>query len=200
MSLSPRALVPALILSATLALTSCSTPSPAAESASPAAPSSAPTSAAPASPTPTPTASAASFASCDEMITAEFRDDVAQNGWVGWNMVGEEIGHSPFDQFPDGAPTGQLSCRFGKGPEVATDNVLDLAWAPISGDAARAAQEALQQQGFQRIDVADGIQWSVRADDGWADDEGWGQTYLFTDTDVRWAMIRDQLGYINPAA
>jgi hypothetical protein len=83
---------------------------------------------------------------------------------------------------------------------VATDDVLDLSCAPISSDAARAAQEALQQRGFQRIDVADGIQWSVRAEDGWADDEGWGQTFLFTDTDVRWALIRDQLKYINPAA
>lgn len=134
------------------------------------------------------------------MVTPVFREMVAANGWVGWNMVGQEIGHSPFDQFAGGAPEGQLSCRFGAGPEVATDNVLDLAWAPITPDAARAAQDALQQQGFQRIDVADGIQWSVRDEGGWVDDEGWGQTFLFTDTDVRWAVIRDQLKYINPAA
>lgn len=134
------------------------------------------------------------------MITAEFRADVAQNGWVGWNMVGQDIGHSPFDEFPGGAPTGQLSCRFGKGPEVATDNVLDLAWAPISGDAARAAQDSLQEKGFERIDVADGIQWALRGhENGWTDAEGWAETYLFTDTDVRWAVTRDQLVYINPA-
>lgn len=31
------------------------------------------------------------------------------------------------------------------------------------------------------------------------DAEGWAETYLFTDTDVRWAVTRDQLVYINPA-
>lgn len=134
------------------------------------------------------------------MITEFFRATIARNGWVGWNMAGQEIGWSPFDRFPGGAPDGELSCRFGNGPEVATDNVLDLAWAPLSRDAASAAQESLEQQGFQRIDVADGIQWTLPGEDGFADAEGWGQTYLFTDTDVRWVMIRDQLAYINPAA
>lgn len=125
---------------------------------------------------------------------------VADNGWVGWNMVGETIGHSPFDEFPGGAPDGQLSCRFGAGPEVATDNVLDLAWAPIDADAARTAQDALQARGFERMDVDEGVQWVTRGEGGWADQEGWGQSYLFTAVDVRWAMNRDELKYITPVA
>lgn len=149
-------------------------------------------------------AATGTFETCGEIITPEFGAMVASNGWIGWNMVGEAIGHSPFDDFPGGAPAGQLSCRFGAGPEVATDNVLDLAWAPLSADAAQAAQaaqDALAAQGYERIDVADGVQWALRSDHNeWADEDGWGPTYLFTDTDVRWAAIRDELPYIAPAA
>jgi hypothetical protein len=159
----------------------------------------------PASPTPeaSPTALADEapvvYTSCDEVITPAFRQMVADNGWVGWNMVGQAIGHSPFDQFPEGAPAGQLSCRFGAGPDVATDNVVDLGWAPIADDDAESAQKHLADAGFQRIDTPEGTQWSVHGEAGWADADGWGQTYLFTGTDVRWALIRDQLAYLRPA-
>ncbi|WP_148286428.1 hypothetical protein [Microbacterium sp. B19] len=207
MTPSRRLLAPTLLIATALLLTACvsepTTPgAPTSGTVSPSATASgttaSPTSSG-ASPSPTSTTSAA-FASCDDMITPEFRAQVTQNGWVGWNMAGDTTGHSPFDQFPDGAPKGQLSCRFGAGPDVPTDNVLDLAWAPIDSAASRAAQDALETRGFQRIEVPAGVEWALRGDEGWADDEGWGQTFLFTGTDVRWAMIRNQLDYIKPAA
>jgi hypothetical protein len=187
-----------------LSLTACTSPAePAAEtptSAVSASPTATATPAAEVTPTAEPEAAPIRYTSCEEIITPAFAEVVASNGWVGWNMVGQEIGHSPFDIFPDGAPNGQLSCRFGKGPEVATDNVLDLAWAPIDEATARTAQQALADAGYQRIEAADGVQYALRADGGWADEEGWGATYLFTGTDVRWAVVRDELPYLAPVA
>ncbi|KTS70084.1 hypothetical protein NS206_02015 [Microbacterium testaceum] len=202
------ALIPFLFVAA-LGLSACTTPAGQIDEAGAATmpPSSSPTASAPVSPDVAPSSSTepsaipASFASCDETVTSEFRAELADLGWVGWNMVGQEIGHSPFDAFPGGAPVGQLSCRFGAGPDVATDNVLDLAWAPIDGSAATSAQEYLADAGFERLDVPEGVQWALRGESGgWADAEGWGQTYLFTGTDVRWAQVRDDLGHLQPAA
>lgn len=206
MIISPSRLwAPALVVASLLTLAGCTaTPeAPNAESA----PSATPTPSASPSPTtsmtpdaPAPAGSeTVAFTSCDDMITTEWKDAVAQNGWVGWNTVDRQVGIRPLNGFPGGAPEGQLACRFGVGPDVGTDNVLDLVWAPITTDAANAAQEYLQSQGFERIDVADGVQWSVRAMDGWGDAEGWGQTYLFTASDVRWVQIRDHLSYIKSA-
>jgi len=204
MATRPSLLPIVLVLSGCLGLSACTTPAePVAETAKPTASPEVTAAVSPApAPSPTDTSDAAPtvYTSCDEIITPAFRETVASNGWTGWNMVGQEIGHSPFDAFPGGAPAGQLSCRFGPGPDVPTDNVLDLAWAPIDAAEAQSAQKYLADSGFQRIDVPEGVEWSVRGQDGWADDEGWGQTYLFTDTDVRWAMIRDQLAYLQPAA
>jgi hypothetical protein len=158
----------------------------------------------PSSPTPpataSPTPEGAHFADCDDMVTDEYLAMMAENGWVGWNMVGEEIGHSPFDSFPGGAPTGQLSCRWGEGPEVATDNVLDLAWAPIDAASARRAQDALREEGFEQIDAPEGTYLALRAGTtDWSDDDGFAETYLFTDTDVRWAQVRSDLAFIRTA-
>jgi len=194
-----------LVLGGVLALSACTaSPEPAAETAIP-SPSPSPTTTATVSPSPevsptaTPDVSPVVYTSCDDVITPAFRQTVSDNGWVGWNMVGREIGHSPFDRFPEGAPTGQLSCRFGAGPEVATDNVIDLAWAPIDATTAAAAQRALEAEGFQRVDTSDAVQWGMRSDDGSAkDDDGWGETYSFSGSEVRWAVVRSQLDLLQP--
>lgn len=140
------------------------------------------------------------YTSCDEIITPTFAQSLAETGWVGWNMVGQEIGHSPFDIFPSGAPDGQLSCRYGSGPDVPTDNVIDLAWAPVDAATSDAAQAALADAGYERINVTDGVQWALRAEGYWADEEGFGTTYHFTGDEVRWAQIRDELSLILPAS
>ncbi|MDQ1110700.1 hypothetical protein QE418_000148 [Microbacterium testaceum] len=205
MATRPPLLPFVFVLTGVLALSACAASStPAAEIASP---SPTPTTAVTVSPSPeaSPTASSdvstVVYTSCEDVITPAFRQTVSDNGWVGWNMVGQEIGHSPFDRFPDGAPTGQLSCRFGAGPEVATDNVIDLAWAPIDATTAAAAQRALEAEGFQRVDTADAVQWGMRpGDGGWKDDDGWGQTYSFTGSEVRWAVVRSELDLLQPPA
>jgi hypothetical protein len=138
------------------------------------------------------------FADCYAMATEEYLAMAEQNGWVGWDMVGREIGYSPFDAFPEGAPAGQLSCRWGAGPEVATDNVLDLAWAPIDEATSERAQTKLAADGFERVVAPEGTYLAMRSDgQGWADAEGFGQAYLFTGDDVRWAQVRDQIRFIR---
>jgi hypothetical protein len=206
---SRRPLLPlVLAVVGALSLSACTaTAEPVAETATPSVtpPAASPAARTTASPTPEASPSGASepapaaYTSCDEVITPALHEELDRLGWMGWNMVGQQIGHSPFDGFPGGAPAGQLSCRFGKGPEVATDNVLDLAWAPIDQTASQAAQEHLADVGFERIVAPEGVQWSVRGEAGWADADGWGQTFLFTGSDVRWAMIRDELQYLQPA-
>lgn len=206
MAQKPRTACIALIAAAAaLVLVGC-TPAPTTPDTSAPSPSmstgssTTPTSTASATPSETPAATPA-FADCYDAATPEFLAMVEQNGWVGWNMVGQKIGHSPFDIFPSGAPDGQLSCRWGAGPEVATDNVLDLAWAPIEEHAAASAQAALAERGFEIIESSEGRYFALPTDHtGWADSDGYGEAYLFTPSDVRWAQTRDQLVHIRSGA
>lgn len=113
-------------------------------------------------------------------------------------MVEQQAGYSPFDVFPDGAPAGQLSCRWGAGPDVATDNVVDLGWAPIEGEAASRAQEALTAAGYKQIVEPAGTYMTIPYDDATDQDtEDFGPTYLFTTSDVRYATTREQLDLIR---
>ncbi len=154
-------------------------------------------------PAPTPTAASPSptpstvTATCETTSTAEFRAIVAQNGWVSWETQDQTIGARPFDRFPDGAPVGQLLCRWGESPDIPTDNLIDLAWSPIASSAAAAAQESLVGEGYERIDAPEGMYLAMRSAEGWADDEGYGDSYLFTDDDVRWAMTKADLAYVK---
>ncbi|MFJ6652110.1 hypothetical protein ACIQLJ_04840 [Microbacterium sp. NPDC091313] len=137
------------------------------------------------------------FTTCAAVAGEELLAEVERLGWVGWNMAGEAVGHSPFDDFPGGAPAGQLSCRWGAGPEVATDNVLDLAWAPIDDAAAAEAQVALQAAGFVSTQGDGGTLLQVRGEAGWEDEQGFGQTYLFTPGEVRWGWFRDDIALLR---
>ncbi|KQZ84536.1 hypothetical protein ASD56_11345 [Microbacterium sp. Root166] len=80
---------------------------------------------------------------------------------------------------------------------MGTDSVATLAWAPIEPDAAASAQSYLESLGFVRIETPEGVYLAQKGDDGWADAEGYGVTYLFTDTDVRWAAYKDEVGYVK---
>ncbi|MGA7148004.1 MAG: hypothetical protein WBX17_05900 [Microbacterium sp.] len=119
---------------------------------------------------------------------------MAQLEWVSWSW---RDGASPFDEFPDGAPDGLVACTWGADPELGTDSVATLAWAPITSDAAAAAQTQLEAQGFDRIETLEGVYLAQKADPSWADAEGYGSTYLFTDADVRYAMFKDEVGYVK---
>lgn len=122
-----------------------------------------------------------------------------ESGWVGWNTLAEEPSFSPFDALPEGAPAGALSCRWGEGPEVATDNVFDFAWAPIDPAQAERAQSFLSANGYVRIDGAEGIHLALPVDpaSGQADEDGLGPSFFFTGAEVRWAQNRDLLAYMR---
>ena len=79
-----------------------------------------------------------------------------------------------------------------------TDNVIDLAWSPLAPASAAAAQEALAAEGFQRIDAPEGVYLALKPAGGdWVDAEGYGETYLFTDDDVRWGRTKEYVGYVK---
>lgn len=142
------------------------------------------------------------FTECDQMITDDFEVDVVSNGWVGWNMLGQEIGHNPFEAIAPGGLEGQLSCRWGEGQDVPTDNVLDLGWAPLAGDSMEAAKQTLVAAGFERIQGEEGEFLALSGvESGQAvDEDGYAEAYLFTGSDVRWAASREYLSYIRPPA
>ncbi|GAA5199298.1 hypothetical protein [Microbacterium jejuense] len=181
-------------------LTACagpSSPAPDAE-ATAATPQTSPAGASDSSPIPTPAASVPVAApTCDAISTAEFDASMAENTWVSWQLPHEGVGGSPFDTFANGAPAGSISCRWGEDPALATDNVIDLAWAPIGEDAASAAQSQLEAEGYERIETAEGMYLAMRGEEGWADDEGFAQAHLFTADDVRWAMFKDELRFVQ---
>jgi hypothetical protein len=162
-------------------------------------------------PTPTPTdtagqnppaAAPAVYTSCDTMMRAENFQRNRDRGWTAWDLVEQqtEPNGSVFDSFPGGRPAGTMACRYGAGPDVATDNVIDLTWAPIDAEQAAIYQAHLESQGFVRIDGAETVQYSVRGTDGWTDADGWAQTYDFTPTGLRWVAIRDELELFAPLA
>lgn len=146
---------------------------------------------------PSPAAPESVDATCETIATDDFRSMMAENEWVSW--TDDERPGRPFDAFPSGAPADALTCVWGAAPELATDNVVVLAWAPIDADAAAAAQESLEAEGFERIEAPEGIYLAMPADpqDPQASEDGYVQSYLFAEDDVRWAMYKDELEFIT---
>ena len=123
---------------------------------------------------------------------------MATGGWVSWETQDQQIGARPFDVFPNGSPEGAIVCRWGEDPQLATDNVIDLAWSPIDPESAVAAMDELEEQGFIRIDTPDGIYLAMTGPAGFTDAEGYGETYFFGFDDVRWAATKaDVTAYVK---
>jgi len=172
------------------------TPSPTAASPSPTpSPSATPTS----TPAPSVTSDPPSAAvTCEDITNAKFDELLRQNTWVVWQTNDEQYSARPFDVFPNGSPEGEVLCRAGKGKEVATDNILDVAWAPIDPENAVAAMQLLEASGYQRIDAPEGVYLAMPGvDGGWQDAEGYADAYLFTPDDVRWAAFKSDLKYVK---
>lgn len=170
------------------------TPTPSVRPTPTATPSPTPT----ATPTPTASAPVVVVATCENTSTAEFRSMMTANGWVSWQTQDEAIGARPFDRFPNGAPDGAIVCRWGAGPAVATDDVIDLAWTLIDPENAVAAIDKLETEGFTRLDMADGIYLAMAGPPGHTDADGWGETYYFGFDDVRWAATKaDVTNYVK---
>jgi hypothetical protein len=165
------------------------TSSPTASQAPAETPTPSPTPTASETPTPTPTAQP----TCEELATAEFLAMTEESGSVSWQTQDEEIGARPFADFPGGAPEGQVICRWGEDPDLETDNVIDLAWAPMPAVEQADAQAMLTQRGYGREDGDAGVWFVASLDDG-------GDAYLFTDDDVRWSMSQEFVGYIDAPA
>ncbi|WP_194411312.1 hypothetical protein [Microbacterium cremeum] len=165
------------------------------------APTPSPSKPAKATPSPTPTSAANVEATCDNTATDAFQTLMAEREWVSWRS---DVGMgSMFDQFPEGAPNGSLTCTWGADPDLATDNVITLAWAPLDPAIAAATQEHLVSLGYERIEAREGVYLAMPGDTDdpgmaqWLDDDGYGQAYLFTGDDVRWALYRDELAFIK---
>lgn len=162
------------------------TPTPSATSSPTSTPSPTPSATPTATFTPPPTI----IATCENTSTDVFRSMMATNGWVSWETQDSPIGARPFDDFPNGSPDGAIVCRWGADPDLATDNVIDLAWSLIDPENAVAAIAKLEEEGFTRMDDPDGVYLSVKAAPGAGDAEGWGETYFFGYDDVRWAYTK----------
>lgn len=143
-----------------------------------------------------------SITECEDLVTSELNTTLESNGWISWNTLEQDPSYSPFDILPAGAPEGTLSCRWGQGPEVGTDNVYDLAWAPVDPATAEDAARALEADGYRRIETSDGAYLALPQDPatGYADEDGLGPSFLFTRTDMRWAASRADLAEIRVAA
>lgn len=83
-------------------------------------------------------------------------------------------------------------CRWGAGPEVATDNIIDLAWARIDPYNAVSAMQHLEETGWARSETdASGATLFT------SETSGPGGAFLFTPSDVRWAAYAEYLEYIT---
>lgn len=143
------------------------------------------------SPTPTP------GVTCEQITTAEFDANVTGRSWVTWALPRGGVDFTPFEEFFGERPKGSLVCRSGADPGLATDDVVDLAWSPVGPADAAAAQERLEVNGYQRIDAPEGVYYALPGDYGFGDAEGFAQTYLFTATDVRWAIYKSDVRFVK---
>ncbi|BDV30933.1 hypothetical protein [Microbacterium terricola] len=135
---------------------------------------------------------------CQNTVTDEFLAMMADQDWSVKDTAGEESGPKPFAIFPGGSPDGWIACRWGADPDAATDNIIDLAWAPFTTDQIDAAAAELADAGYQHIDGGAGVLY-VYSDDSSAGPDG--DAYLFTQYDVRWAPSEELLAYIqSPSA
>ncbi|MFS0732723.1 hypothetical protein ABC304_12045 [Microbacterium sp. 1P10UB] len=85
------------------------------------------------------------------------------------------------------------------GPDVSTDNVIDVAWAPMAPEDREAAEQALLDQGWERVDV-DGVEYLSVPADPTTSDADWVNSFLFTGSDVRWAQYQDEHDLIRSVA
>jgi hypothetical protein len=185
------AALPTIAVLFALTLPACAAPAPATPT-----PTATPTASASPTPSPTPTAEAIE-PTCENTSTAQFQQMMAENGWISWTGRVPGVDWSPFEDFPTDPSAEGIVCTWGKDPDLATDNIITLAWAPISSVAATAAQEQLRADGYERIDAAEGTYLALVGEEGTpVDGEGYHTTYLFTGDDVRWAEFKEYVGFV----
>jgi len=148
------------------------------------------------SPTPTippPVIEEPAVPTCENILTDALHTVLQREGLTSWETDKEDIVQWAFGMFPGGIPDGSIFCFVGRGPDVATDNVLVVAWAPLDPEQIVAAEQAVVDAGVsQRVDTPEGTYFTI-ADPQGPDDPG----YLFTESDVRWTPTKDDLAYIK---
>lgn len=166
-------------------------PAPGAAPSASATRSAEPSTAASSSPTPRPTKTT-DAATCDEITTAAFDTELETRGWDLWPVA---------DVSPFGGAFGSLPeatvCTAGADEDAAAEELIDLAWAPLTPTVATAAQKELAELGYERIESAEGVYFAMSGDYGYGDAEGYAHTYLFTADDVRWANFKDHVKFVK---
>ena len=124
---------------------------------------------------------------------------MAANGWVSWETQDQQIGARPFDSFPNGRPDGAIVCRWGESPDVATDNIIDLAWSPIDPESAVAAMDELEEAGLSSASTPpEGVYLAMPGPRDTPTPKATATTYLFGFDDVRWAATKaDVTAYVK---
>lgn len=183
----------------TTATTPTPTATPTAAASSSPTPSATPTTTAPPVRTPTsaPTAPPPVTTTCEEVSTSVFRAMMSAKGWTSLQTQDEPVGARPFDVFSNGAPYGAIVCRWAADPRSASGDSLDFAWSRIDPENAVAGIQRLGEAGFTRVDAPEGVYLSSTAPGQATDAQGWGQTYLFTPRDVRWAPTRADVAHVK---
>ena len=107
---------------------------------------------------------------------------------VGWTSQAEPL-YVGSTEIEDG-----LQCMWADFEGPAGDHGQIFGWAPITDDAAEAAQDELLGQGWLREEDAEGVYITESPETAIAkDDEGYGMTYYFTEGEVQVADTKQGL-------
>lgn len=131
-----------------------------------------------------PTTKPAADPTCDTLISSSTVDTFAS---VGWTSQQEPIWIGS-QEAPDG-----ILCRWGDF-STANEQMQMFGWAPLTAAEASAAQDELVASGWIREETPAGVYLTENPDTAFVtDDDGYGQTYLFTDGQVTFADTKQGL-------
>lgn len=179
---APLAL-PVLAVAAALLMSGCAPASPsAAPTTTGNAVSPTPTEALP-EPTPDASATAGGSATCETMIVSDTLAEFKSKGWTAKQTP------FTFETQPPSAPVdGGLICTWAN-YSVASGNLMEFGWAPLSADEAETVAAQLVKEGWRREPADSGFY--ITQDPSrviTVDDQGYGMTYQFGDG---WVAVSD---------
>ncbi|MFV0496173.1 hypothetical protein, partial [Mycobacterium sp.] len=172
-----------IALAAACMLTACSTAASPQSTLAAQAPTPAET--ATATPSPQNTAQVPDRPTCDTLISPVTVADFAAVGWTAQErpfFIGET-------QLGDG-----LVCMWADFSAPAGDHLQLFGWAPLQGQDSAELQQQLIAQGWLREEAPGGVYLTEDPNRSmWTDDEGYGTTYLFTDTQIVYSDTKQGL-------
>lgn len=173
----------AVALASALVLSGCTSAAPSADPTTTSnAVSPTPTEALP-GPTPDASATAGGAVTCDSMIVSDTLAEFKTKGWTAKQTP------FTFETQPPSAPIGGgLICTWAN-YSVASGNLIEFGWAPISSADAEKVSAQLEKEGWRREAGESGFY--ITQDPSrviTVDDKGYGMTYLFGDG---WVAVSD---------